>query len=327
MRKPSLDTSSEQSLQFAKSCIRKCTQDHPDCGDGSEEPLPTRILCIGTVENPTVYLRDTATESSRYVCLSHCWGNRAQDSTMLQATTENILEFKKNIPWSELPKTFRDAICFVRLLGIGYIWIDSMCIIQDDPADCAREVGQMASIYSNAFLTIAATSASGPHEGLFSTTTQTSVAQILPGGALNAEFSGYGPVYAHPKIHHTWEEPVNFPLLKRGWVLQERMLSRRVLHFTKKELMWECLSASGCECRSASHVGHRHKKDFISIERIRSQLSDWGDIVRVYSSLRLTLDADTLPALSGLASVWKNAFQDRYLAGLWRHRLLYGLLW
>jgi hypothetical protein len=219
-RIPPLDTSSEASFQFALSCIRECTRKHADCGSDLKRPLPTRVLFVGTTESPTLYLYESTGQSSRYVCLSHCWGEPSKTSPMLQTTTKTVDSFKTQIPWSSLPKTFRDAIYFIRRLGIEYIWIDSLCIIQNDGEDKAREIGQMASVYSNAFLTIAATSASSSLEGLFSTTSSSHIAEELPRPVWDPESSDYGPLYARRGIPHTWDPNPDFPLLKRGWVFQ-----------------------------------------------------------------------------------------------------------
>jgi hypothetical protein len=225
-RIPPLDTSSEASLQFALSCIKNCTTKHADCGSDLEQPLPTRVLFVGTKESPTLYLHESAGESSQYVCLSYCWGEPSETYPMLQTTTKTIDSFRTQISWSLLPKSFRDAICFIRRLGIEYIWIDSLCIIQDNGEDKAREIGQMANVYSNAFLTIAATSASSPLEGLFSTTSNSYIAEGLPKSVWDPDHSDYGPLYARWKMPHPWnlwdfeDLDQDFPLLTRGWVFQ-----------------------------------------------------------------------------------------------------------
>jgi hypothetical protein len=139
---------------------------------------------------------------------------------MLRTTMETIGRFKTQIPWSHLPKTFRDAIYFIRRLGIEYVWIDSLCIIQDDREDKAREIGQMARVFSNAFLTIAATSASSPSDGLFSTMSSMHIAEELPSSVWDPESSEYGHLYARREMPHIWQLEPEFPLLKRRWVFQ-----------------------------------------------------------------------------------------------------------
>jgi hypothetical protein len=145
---------------------------------------------------------------------------------MLQTTTDTVQSFKIQIHWSGVPKTFQDAIQFTRRIGIQYIWIDSLCIVQDDLDDMAHEIGNMASVYSNALFTIAAASASGPSDGLFSVMGEEFAAKGLPRSIYDAGFAEHGPLYFRRLLPHIWEpEWVTmemYPLLYRGWVLQVR---------------------------------------------------------------------------------------------------------
>ena len=138
----------------------------PLCQRAEIEPLPTRVLDLGsggTNEDPA--LVETSGLTARYVCLSHCWGR----SQCIKTTRSTYDKWKSGVPWSMLPRTYQDAIVITRRLGIHYIWIDSLCIIQDDSADWERESSQMASIYGNSFLTIAATFAADGNGGCFPT--------------------------------------------------------------------------------------------------------------------------------------------------------------
>ncbi|OAK96301.1 HET-domain-containing protein [Phaeosphaeriaceae sp. SRC1lsM3a] len=329
-RLPPLNTSSEASLQFALSCLRTCIEEHADCGDDAERPLPTRVLSVGSEESPTLFLHESRGQHARYACLSHCWGTPTIESPLLQTNTGTIESFRHHIPWADLPKTFQDTVTFVRRLKIRYLWIDSLCIIQNDKEDMAKEIGQMASVYSNALVTIAATSAADPHEGLFDTNGHPWIVEQLSSSAWDPEASEYGPLYAREENSHVWRGARGCPLLKRAWVFQERFLSRRVLHFTKRELMWECMSASGCECLIPL-TGSDAKKIKVMVQggsiskRTRDQ--KWSWVVETYSSMHLTYNTDILPGLSGLASVYKTRYPDQYLAGLWRSSLVTGLLW
>lgn len=105
----------------------------------------------------------TKGEKESYICLSHCWG----DFQPIRTTTTNIEDHKKSIPWQFLPQTFQDAIDLTRFLSIRYLWIDSLCIIQDDRDDWAKESAAMASVYGNSYLTISATAAANCSKGLY----------------------------------------------------------------------------------------------------------------------------------------------------------------
>ncbi|CAG5174570.1 uncharacterized protein ALTATR162_LOCUS7815 [Alternaria atra] len=168
----------------------------------------------------------------------------------LHTAAERSRQRSSGIPWDELPKTFQEAILVTRELGLNYLWIDSLCIIQDSKADWQLESAEMAGIYQSAFLTLAATSSPDSNGGLWvrSQSNTLTYAKVI----LRHDGKDY-PVYVKERPVH-WpaatETYVNqtFPLLTQGWVYQERLLSPRFLHFGKDELVWECLEESVCEC-------------------------------------------------------------------------------
>ncbi|CAI6243901.1 unnamed protein product [Periconia digitata] len=334
---PQVDRFSDTSLESVLSCITHCIQQHGDCGSDLEQPSPSRVIYVGTEEEPTLYLHEPEDQRLRYVCLSYCWGKQSGTSPMLKTTSESLDDFRIQIDWSRLPKTFQDAILFTRKLKIGYIWIDALCIIQDDAQDCAQEIGQMAEVYRNAFLTIAATDASGPHDGLCRFGYGSPTVHEISREAWNPQISGSGPLCVRLKTSHPWEPISNprnlpLPLMKRAWAFQERCLSRRLLHFTKHELIWECMTASGCECRQPITIPGVRKNQLTPFLKAESMTPGdltfrWMDIVSRYADMNLTFDMDTLPALSGLATRWQSLHQDRYLAGLWRDTLTVDLCW
>ena len=156
----------------------------------------------------------------------------------LQTTKANIGANLYNIPLTSLPRLFLDAINLTSRLGHQYLWIDSLCIIQDSAEDWNRESSLMASIYANSTLTIAAILASSSSSALYSMQTSTSIS--------------FGPftLYACPAIRHIHRnpDPESFPLLTRAWVYQERLLSSCVVHFGPDELSWECNHSTRCQC-------------------------------------------------------------------------------
>lgn len=141
------------SLNKAKIWLKLCNAEHKPCRFEGPKPLPTRIIDISS---PTaIRLVTGAGKKAPYACLSHCWGIEP----LLETTPDNFGEFERSIPWDRTPTTFRDAIEFARGLGLRYIWIDSLCIIQHDtgnPSDWQKESSRMASIYENSYVTLAA---------------------------------------------------------------------------------------------------------------------------------------------------------------------------
>ncbi|PMD37159.1 HET-domain-containing protein [Hyaloscypha variabilis F] len=211
------------STSASNGCLR-CAE-HDKCTYRHDQPFPTRILDIGKRQSDAVILREPLNQSGCYICLSYCWGG----ANFINTTSENIADHRKGIPWEALPKTFQDTIMVARLLKIGYIWIDALCIVQDDYQDWEREAGRMAIIYQNSFVTIAATSASSPNAGLFSSSSKVKL------GSVHAQL-----------IHHfpnsvADDKKKGFPLLKRAWTyhsLSPQFWARRDQLAKSQECLW-----------------------------------------------------------------------------------------
>ncbi|KAI0532973.1 heterokaryon incompatibility protein-domain-containing protein [Xylaria digitata] len=116
--------------------------------------LPKRVLLVGSKSDNTIKLIEGSKERVRYICLSHCWGN----AESIKTTNRNITNHAIGISWSDLPRVYCDAITFCRELEVQYLWIDSLCIKQDDEEDWVEESSKIASIYENSYITLAATS-------------------------------------------------------------------------------------------------------------------------------------------------------------------------
>lgn len=266
-------------------------------------------------------LYETNGQTGSYVALSHCWGK----SQILKTEHDSLNLRKRGIPWDIIPRTFQDAITFVRHLGLRYLWIDSLCIIQDDSADWERESARMASIYMNSVLTIAATKSADSEGGCFS---------VVPENGRTYKVTGLDQggrqftIYARPSVR-SWEKSP-LPLHSRAWCFQERILSPRVLHFHHHELKWECQAITTCECSltSTSHDKQNHASR-LGLESDPHSMNDkWRRMVREYVELNLTYTSDRLPALSGLAKHIQQAYgRGRYLAGLWEDSLVEDLMW
>ncbi|PSN70746.1 HET-domain-containing protein, partial [Corynespora cassiicola Philippines] len=272
-------TSPEATIDRVADWLKTCLLNHSPLCPGAPTPstvstLPRRVLHVGTPSNPEIRLATPAPgEKGLYICLSHCWGGHQPLRTTLEPDT--LTQFRSKIDWEDLPRTFQDAVLYTRALGIGYLWIDSLCIIQDSTEDWLVQSRAMASIYQNAILTLAATASVGPHDGLFRTSRPEHMAtplELAPSvqhrncdmidraSAPNIENGGcccccpeneaeHVKVYARTPLPHL-QSP--HPLLKRAWVLQERLLSPRILHFLADELAWECMGALECLCSALS---------------------------------------------------------------------------
>ncbi|EUC28229.1 hypothetical protein COCCADRAFT_41206 [Bipolaris zeicola 26-R-13] len=208
---------------------------------------PTRLLDVGTFEKDVVRLvngKDIDQSKQNYATLSHCWGIAAQ---LPRTTRSNIKELKQLIPYQQFPKTFRDAIKIARKFHLRYLWIDSLCIVQDDAEDWMREAASMSNVYWYSFINIAATGASDSSQGCF---WERNPQEVVPTEVdiCWSNHRGKKSRYLFVPAPSLWarkltEEPLN----RRAWVLQERILSLRVLHFGHEQVFWECRELAACE--------------------------------------------------------------------------------
>lgn len=249
---PLIDTASTKSLAWAKGRLATCSSGHTCQTFRSKDKLrlPTRLVAIPQdpvasgikLQHSLGLLRDT-----EYVALSHCWGNKTPQCV---TTPKNLQSQLNKIPWSSVPQTFRDAILFTRALGLEYIWIDSVCIVQSDEADWFEESARMFEYYSNAHVTLAAASSPDCDGGLFIKKPCNRI--ILPnvsfGGRDFGLFASETPSemmdFTDAATGLGGDVERKYPLLSRGWAFQERLVSPRVIYFTKSQLIWDCYS--GC---------------------------------------------------------------------------------
>ncbi|KAF2006678.1 HET-domain-containing protein [Amniculicola lignicola CBS 123094] len=259
----------DSGLSTAKDMIKECLSSHTRCRHSQTTTLPRRVLDVllddgskGVRLHESEWDGDSQRfEFGEFLTLSHCWGS---GKAVLKTTTETIESHKKLIPWSTLPRTFQDAVMLTRSLGFRWLWIDSLCIIQNDPEERLRASYHTDQIFSNSFLTIAATSSADSNDGLFLPKAQPYKIQATDSkGSLFKIYVREQPSHYSFKAPfddgahmNDWELPFNpsaeanmhTPLLKRAWAYAERLLASRVLHFTKSEMILECREGYQCEC-------------------------------------------------------------------------------
>ncbi|KAI9688006.1 MAG: hypothetical protein M1820_010332 [Bogoriella megaspora] len=321
------DASSDETIELIWNWLGRCFHYHDFCDKETEKTLPDRVLYVADGQTDHIYLRDGLGRKGYYVTLSYCWG---PGPTGVQTTKGNILDHKdQGILIDELPPTLRDAVRLAQKLSVQYLWIDRLCIVQDDHKDWAVQAGKMCDIYANALLCISADNAQNVWAGLFQ---PKSYAEELERDLLTFNGWTFGPVRKHTAALSS-EQGKFFPTLRRAWILQEHEVSRRLLRFTPNELIWHCNSLMQCECRRESS-----KSSKTLLRRAEDILPEfvydiWRRIVREYSTRSLTYQEDRFPALSGLASGFarvlanKGHAQDEYLAGLWKNDFAYQLCW
>ncbi|ETN42208.1 uncharacterized protein HMPREF1541_04149 [Cyphellophora europaea CBS 101466] len=318
-----------------KSWIQDCLQKHSTCRQSRvNKEMPMRLLDV-SVDVPCLVPTQNV---QNYVALSHSWGAKRDRIQAVPKTTKtNITQQYQGIPWIEFTKTFRDAITITRRLGLKYIWIDALCIIQDDAADWAAEASRMSSIYENAYVVVAATRSRTGDDGCFYERCPSYAILDDDGEAMNVsvkqliEHSDFAAKY-----------PVTFetmPLFDRAWVFQERLLASRIVHYTQHELVWECKEALRCECHgiesgkgwdSGKYEGNfklDHARVIQKTDNIQERYTQWMMVVNQYTARSLAFDSDRLPALSGVARRMHMSAMGRYHAGIYENTLPGALLW
>ncbi|AEO62087.1 hypothetical protein MYCTH_2313036 [Thermothelomyces thermophilus ATCC 42464] len=375
-------TWSDESTAWAVQQLEHCKRTHESCNSFPPAPLPSRVLDVLAHGGEGVRLYVSQGETAPYAALSHCWGRKP----FLRTMSGSLEEHRNEIAWARLPRTFRDAVEFVRKLGIRYLWIDSLCIVQDDLDDWRREASRMASVYQNAAFVVSAAKAAGAYGGLY--------AELPPTHRpLTVRFKSGGPqererqreqeeqqeqqreeevvvhvrrVLSHPhRVPSPYNAPIPpLPIFTRAWIMQERFLCPRILHFGPEELSFECLESTACQCTAPvpsrdddqeqqqqqprpppwyyRHLVDRvaRPKHYYSLRHWQSPDTSaddleacWRRLVEDYSRLRLSHDRDAFPAVSGLARQMQSVRGPgpgsgspaaRYVAGLWTDTLLRG---
>ncbi|KAJ4219092.1 hypothetical protein NW759_008247 [Fusarium solani] len=309
--------------------------------------LPTRLLhCQASAasKDPIVKLVDTHElgSSTRYAALSHRWG----EIQPLMLKHELVDAFYYDIPFTTIPATFQDAMKLANTLDIQYIWIDSLCIIQDSKEDWDVEAAHMASVYSQAYVTISATAAKDSSAGLKQDSMLKHPCEITPTwtGFEESEMSTTATMRLIDRSAFC-DQVLSQPLFRRGWVFQEWILSPKTLHVASDQLWW----TSASDMTSEGFASHETCEGFAfdvkrqfartmplgtlylmggkSAESLRPV---WHQLLQDYLSRFFTFESDRLIAFAGIASLYQTLARvppDSYLAGIWRQSLLRDLLW
>jgi hypothetical protein len=307
--------------------FKQCRPSHLLCKTGTFQMFrPTRLIDVGSNASPQLRLRNGTQCSGPYATLSYCWGKSQHNLT----TKSTLQASMTGLDISELCKTMHDAIIVTRNLQLSYLWIDALCIVQDDPDDWEREALSMSEVYTQSTITLAATSSSNSDGGLFFPRPTGLPAQLL------WTFSDGSPperVNFRSYNHRSYDTLVGKgPLNKRSWAFQERYLSRRVVHFTTDRLYWECDQITIEEGFGSPFPTHRLIMRFVrSAIRLNEEMiafdENWREMVLLYTTTHLTCKTDRLPAIAGLAKLWAKTSTDRYIAGCWQKNLIFHLLW
>ncbi|KAL7943842.1 heterokaryon incompatibility domain-containing protein [Trichoderma barbatum] len=311
----------DEAFSLLERWVDACKRNHPSCWetlsgrviDETQIPeLPSRVL---HVTGNNVRLLPSAGRRGRYAALSHCWGSSGRQP--LKTTQANLHDHLQDIPWASIPKTFQDAITVARNIGLAYVWIDSLCIVQDDHQDWLKESKRMGSIYEQAELTIAASHTPGCWEGFFFPRRPSPPSVEIPsffsrgtGASTASEVQVFATVRRDTAAN-------TFPefgaLNNRAWATQEWLLSRRIVFFTKGTIIWSCKAITQRETGERCYSVSRNTR--------------WKNVIEQYSDRQLTFATDKLIALEGLRMELGKKIACEYAFGVWKESLPNQLLW
>ncbi|CAM1502944.1 Fc.00g077200.m01.CDS01 [Cosmosporella sp. VM-42] len=334
---------SPRNIRLLRDWLHECSTDHDECRRGvysgqtyneiqSSTVLPFRVVDVGPSdgsERPRL-LTTSRLETGRYLTLSHCWGKVEPPKT----TKATVHAWHESLPDEHLSNTFRDAVSITRELGERFLWIDSLCIVQDDPDDLKAQIELMGEIFEGSYCTIAALDAKGVNgsaetdRGLFSSGLhKLRNAHFLLRGENDEPQGELHEVFIHEALA-SFRIPLwlqNRAWHVRGWVFQERLLSRRCIFFTEAKLAWRCNryweteQTAIPECREKRGtldptttntfgdytygVGHTLRKM-------------WQGCVEDYSTTKLTYNSDKDKAIKGLGERFSTRFGAKICFGI-----------
>lgn len=320
----------------------------------TDQYTPTRLVHLGESGTDIPHLvltresrQDDNGQVFEYAALSYCWGPPTDASTNTKTLKASLGSFLKGIDFDHMSPAIKDAVTVCRALSIRYLWVDTLCIIQDDQRDWEQESENMGRVFQSAYVTIGALASTSCSKSFVERSMNSAVIPfrsvidpdkwgeyVLTHNSAKIDgewFTGY-PLQIDPVTIDTqyseWE--------KRAWIFQEASLSQRLLLFGKSRCHFVCRHTTSSENISAA-TG----RPFAYFPKIFEELSGedsneshvhriylrWYYLVSSYNPLLLTKREDKLPALSGMASYAAKFIGDQYIAGLWRNDFAQGLVW
>ncbi|KAI1134371.1 HET-domain-containing protein [Hypoxylon sp. FL0543] len=300
--------------------------------------MPTRLVRVDCtparlIETSNGVGRGDEGGSFKYAALTYCWGPPEQAKSQLKTERQSLSSRLSSIDERDMTKVLQDAIQTCRALSIPYLWVDALCIIQDDPKDWERESALLGKIFFNAYLTICALSSESCNEGFLNR--QPAQVEIPFRSKLRPEIQGAyslrsrgpkGAAYsdlAADLLGTKWDS--------RGWTYQETIMSSRILSFGHSKIHFMTAEDHQTQGEQAISPGFR-----LQVAELRYDIDhavedfyrSWHDsVVAGYSDRLLTYKKDRFPALSGVAQHFSKLLKDEYIAGLWKHDLHRGLFW
>jgi len=312
--------------------------------------MPTRLVeMVSTQGERNLRLRETISgDKEPFAALSYCWGGEQ----LFKTTRHNLSQLIKGFSIQDLPPSLRDAVIATEKLGLHFIWVDALCIVQDDDYDKASEIALMPAIYNQAAVTIVASRAAGVNDGFLGP--RPAFGATNPGEVFDLPYRCKDGILGSVTLIREVERSRE-PLDRRAWALQERLLSPRILDYGTYQTEWICQVSQEEKGLTDGWVDYhpdywdkktKERWDLLllrsralldsSAEEIPGSIESedlgsphyqWYELVKIYTNRALTFSTDRLPAISGIAERYAEILRDEYVTGLWKSKLPLELLW
>ncbi|KAF7983223.1 hypothetical protein HWV62_23510 [Athelia sp. TMB] len=319
LRRVSAPTSYIQALE----CLAVCA-DHDLCPKPAPTTLPTRLVDCSDPKHPR--LVTTGRAQGTFAALSYVWGTSQPHCTRM----DNIETYMRGIDICLIPQTIKDAIASTHKLGLQYLWVDALCIIQDDRQDKRSEIRHMRHYYEDAYVALTAASAPTVNDGFLQD-------RPAPSGSFSLPFRCPDGVLGTMSSHSPEPERTE-PVDTRAWCLEERLIPPRTLRYTSTTLQYTCrthimnvgdsnISMFRRDMQLPLVMFRAPNTSELSRTDQREILDAWGTVLAAYTERALTHPQDRFIAVSGIVDLFSKFWGETYVAGLWRDNLLEGLLW
>ncbi|KAI8649334.1 HET domain-containing protein [Fusarium sp. Ph1] len=320
---PNLEPGSAPSLSKASSWLSNCLTNHPKCSSKGTCESPARLLKLGQDESTVCLVPNH--QHYRYAALSYCWGGDQE----YKLTRARLAAYQASIRVASLPKSVQDAIQVAQSIeGISYIWIDSLCIIQDDDDDKGSQLAKMGDIYRGAMVTISAASAGSCYEGFLKSRECPEKAKPIAKIPFISGTWGKGEVYLVP---HAGREADPDPINYRAWTLQEHVLSPRILYYSSLQPHWLCRSERKSDggMRFPQVLESRRYGDEMGLFAFSGDGAHrtWVELLATYTRRNMTNPGDRYVAIEAIGQDVAKAMGTDYVAGLFANTWAIDLSW
>ncbi|PVH74251.1 HET-domain-containing protein [Cadophora sp. DSE1049] len=351
------DPASQRSFEIASRWLKNCVESHSSCKPpiGFQKP-PRRLIHVGNkTQNPFLVETSPDLQHAEWLTLSYCWG----EEPSMKLTDDTMNALKNGIPLGNFDATIQDAILVTRALGISYIWIDGLCILQDHD-EFREEASKMNEIYGGSTVVLVIASSDSVKNGFLK---ERDLNYIPVAYSTDPAEDHRAKLFVSPEWDDS-EREYNGPWSNRGWTMQEGLLPNRLLHYTASQIIWKCCEEQIFERGVVERVEDRISETltysdygdiafgsgllwklptFLRFKRFKAHLPTsldyplmshsetfrlWYDVVEEYTQRKFTNISDRLVAISSLARIYGNMIRNpTYVAGLWKEDLIRGLLW